>query len=208
LISADFLASDFVTSEELPQLLEKAETAGARIIPIIVQPCRLANHPDLTRFQSLNPLDRPLSKLSDAEAEEVFVRAADQVERVLRGSPQVKSHVTSEAADGESCDAACVSAAVFRELQSATIALSVLVAVANARELPDNYTLTELTRVLDASSRKLAYGAVERLAKAGWITKRRVSGRTGYRIADEGIRQLQRLVAAANGPLRHAVALS
>src|ERR671914_1334918 len=65
LVSADFLASDFVTSEELPRLLEKAETAGARLIPLILQPCRLANHPNLTKFHSLNPLDQPLSKLSD-----------------------------------------------------------------------------------------------------------------------------------------------
>jgi hypothetical protein len=206
LISADFLASDFVTSEELPRLLERAETAGARIIPIIVQPCRLANHPDLTRFQSLNPLDQPLSKVSDAEAEEVFVRVAEQVERVLRLAPQPKE-ATSESGD-RSPETADANRAIFRELESATIALSVLVAVAKARERPDDYTLTELTRMVDASSRKVAYAAVERLAHAGWIRKHRASGRTGYRIADEGFRQLQRLAAVADGPLRHAVAPS
>src|ERR1041385_8558315 len=83
LISADFLSSDFIVSEELPPLLHRAERAGARIIPIVVQPCRLAHHPELAAFQTLNPLNKPLSKLSDAEAEDVFVRAAEQVEKVL-----------------------------------------------------------------------------------------------------------------------------
>src|SRR5687767_3085904 len=35
LVSADFLASDFVASEELPQLLHKAESEGLIVIPLI-----------------------------------------------------------------------------------------------------------------------------------------------------------------------------
>ena len=38
-VSADFLASDFIVTNELPPLLEAAKKRGARIIPIIVKPC-------------------------------------------------------------------------------------------------------------------------------------------------------------------------
>ncbi len=39
LISADFLASDFIQDNELPPLLKAAEADGAIIIPIIISPC-------------------------------------------------------------------------------------------------------------------------------------------------------------------------
>ena len=39
LVSADFLASDFVAVHELPRLLKKADRA--RVLPIIVAPCEL-----------------------------------------------------------------------------------------------------------------------------------------------------------------------
>lgn len=205
LISADFLASDFITSEELPPLLHKAATAGARIIPIIVQPCRLSNHPELAAFQTLNPPNQPLSKLSDAEAEEVFVKAAEQVERVLSAAPRASIRPIGTG-DSSEMDGESPSEAVYRELQSATVALSVLVALTKAEQHPGDYNLTELTRVLSTGSRKLAFNAVDRLSRAGWISKRRVSGRTGYQIAGEGVRQLQRLAAATDGPLRSAIA--
>jgi hypothetical protein len=204
LISADFLASDFVASEELPPLLEKAETSGARIIPIIVQPCRLMNHPELAKFQSLNSPSKPLSKLSDAEVEEVFVSAAEQVERVLA----TRRHTAKRAPGGDAGSPVSASETLFDELQAAAVTLSVLVALSKSHAPPADQTLTELTRLLDLRSRKLAYDSVDRLSRAGWIVKRRVSGRTQYHISDEGLRQLQRLATAAGGPVRMAVAHS
>lgn len=205
LVSADFLASDFVASEELPPLLRRAETAGARVIPIVVQPCHLVNHPELARFQTLNPPNQPLSKLSDAEAEEVFVKAAEEVEKVLRAPQRA---VVGVAHDPHGPDAHLeeTSAGIFGELEAATMALSVLFTLAARQPRAGDYTLTELTRAMAAGSRKLSYETADRLARAGWITKQRVSGRTEYRISDEGLRQLQRLAAVADGPVRSAVA--
>lgn len=60
LVSADFLASDFIVSQELPLLLESAERDGAIVIPIIVGPCGFIRTQGLSRFQAANPPSRPL----------------------------------------------------------------------------------------------------------------------------------------------------
>ena len=45
LISADFLASDFIIDNELPPLLHAAEEKGKIILPVIVKPCRFLKDP-------------------------------------------------------------------------------------------------------------------------------------------------------------------
>lgn len=39
LISANFLASDFIMGKEVPELLRKRQEKGVRIMPLIVKPC-------------------------------------------------------------------------------------------------------------------------------------------------------------------------
>ncbi|HEU5376912.1 MAG TPA: toll/interleukin-1 receptor domain-containing protein, partial [Ktedonobacteraceae bacterium] len=62
LISPDFLASDFISEEELPKLLAAAEQRGMHILSIIVRPCLFTQTP-LARYQSVNNPDKPLSNL-------------------------------------------------------------------------------------------------------------------------------------------------
>jgi hypothetical protein len=83
LVSADFLASDFIVDNELPPLLESAEAKGTRIIPIIVKPCRYTRDPVLRRIQAINDPTRPLAALSDVEQEAVLDTVALTVERAV-----------------------------------------------------------------------------------------------------------------------------
>jgi DNA-binding PadR family transcriptional regulator len=94
---------------------------------------------------------------------------------------------------------------LFDELQTATITLSVLWALTRTVA---GHTLTELEDRLQISSRKKAYQALERLLASQWVEKSRFVGRTKYQITQEGIRQLQRLAASTDGPIRRATALS
>jgi hypothetical protein len=82
LVSADFLASDFVQDEELPTLLEAAERAGVSILPIVVGPSRFAESP-VGRFQAANSPNRPLSGLRREEAESVLVEISRRVEEIV-----------------------------------------------------------------------------------------------------------------------------
>ena len=79
LVSADFLASDFISENELPPLLKKAAENGARIIPIIVKPCLYTSHPELKGFQALNPPEHSLISLSEAGQEALWAKLAQTV---------------------------------------------------------------------------------------------------------------------------------
>src|SRR5262249_29151659 len=50
LISANFLASDFIAEAELPVLLAAAERRGLIVLPVIVGPSQFAHVPELSKF--------------------------------------------------------------------------------------------------------------------------------------------------------------
>lgn len=79
LISADFLASDFIIDNELPPLLKAAEEKGKLILPVILKPCRFTKNPHLSKFQAVNDPKIPLSKLDENGREEVYVEIANYI---------------------------------------------------------------------------------------------------------------------------------
>ncbi|MBN1363296.1 MAG: TIR domain-containing protein [Syntrophaceae bacterium] len=77
LVSADFLASDFIANDELPPLLKAAEDEGAVILPVIVSPSLFAYNNDLSQFQAVNSLGNPLVSLAKGKQEELFLKIAE-----------------------------------------------------------------------------------------------------------------------------------
>jgi|CXWL01.1.fsa_nt_gi molecular chaperone DnaK len=69
LVSAHFLASDFIYDHELPPLLDRYASKGVAILPIFVGPCYFERDPFLKRLQAFNNPSRPLKALSEAEVE-------------------------------------------------------------------------------------------------------------------------------------------
>ena len=84
LVSADFLASEFIVDNELPPLLAAAEAEGTCIIPIVVKPCRFARDKNLSVFQAINDPRAPLLKMEMAEQEEIYDRVSELVESYMR----------------------------------------------------------------------------------------------------------------------------
>lgn len=74
LVSTNYLASDFVATDEIPALLRKAEEDGTRIIPLIVSPCAFT-FSELHVFQSINDPNKTLADISldEAAVERVFL---------------------------------------------------------------------------------------------------------------------------------------
>jgi hypothetical protein len=88
LISADFIASDFIANNELPPLLKKAEMGGATIIPVIVSPCGFLREKKLSGYQSVNSPGKSLESLGYSGSEEILTQVAEAVEAALGNSGQ------------------------------------------------------------------------------------------------------------------------
>ena len=82
-ISADFLASDFIVENELPPILQKAGLEGTRVVPIILKPCRFSREEHLSQFQALNSPDKPVLSMTDIEQEEIWDRLSQVIETEL-----------------------------------------------------------------------------------------------------------------------------
>jgi hypothetical protein len=186
LVSAEFLASDFIVNDELPPLLRKAESGGAKIFPLYVGPVSLKAYPELARFQAFNDPAKPLRSLTKPRADKVLSDVAAEIDELLNSPSPAPIRVEPPP----------VSATLFCRFESAAIGLSILAALAASDKARD-YNLTELTRALKISSRKLAHAAVEELSDAGWLEKRRLPGRTAYQITDEGVKRLNLLSSVA-----------
>lgn len=82
-MSADFLASDFIITKELPDLLANAENNGVSIMSVIISPSRFVEMASISRFQSVNPPSKPLIAMERVEQEEVFVKVTRDIEQLL-----------------------------------------------------------------------------------------------------------------------------
>jgi hypothetical protein len=99
LVSADFLASDFITGSELPPLLATARKEGALILPVVISPCRFAETSERSAFQAANDPVRPLAPLPVAERERVWVRVVNAVDAAFVDRPATEGWlVTNEKA--------------------------------------------------------------------------------------------------------------
>ena len=83
LISADFLASDFIANDELPPLLKAAEDEGAVILPLILRPSRFQSTRALSQFQAVNDPSKPLSSMSGTEQDDVLVFLTNRIEALF-----------------------------------------------------------------------------------------------------------------------------
>jgi len=83
IVSADFLASDFIMDQELPRLLAGAANRGTIIMPVIAAPSLFGTMPSLSRFQAVNPPNRPLSAMRPSEWNKVLADLANEIHRVV-----------------------------------------------------------------------------------------------------------------------------
>ena len=82
-VSADFLASDFIAQNELPPLLKMAADRGTHILPILASPSRFISTPSLSLYQAFNPPTRPMSAMTRTQREALLVSVADRIEQLL-----------------------------------------------------------------------------------------------------------------------------
>jgi hypothetical protein len=86
LVSADFLASDFIIENELPPLLAAAKAKGTLILPVIISPCRFVQTASLSQFQAVNPNSKPLIDMTEGEQERLWVKLTEEIEAAFKNS--------------------------------------------------------------------------------------------------------------------------
>lgn len=82
LISTSFLASDFIQDNELPKLLEKANKNGTKIFPIILEPCLFLRFPELSKYQAVNPPDKPFTD-SSVEPQKYMLKLMEEILEIV-----------------------------------------------------------------------------------------------------------------------------
>jgi formylglycine-generating enzyme required for sulfatase activity len=99
LVSSDFLASEFVTNSELPQLLTAAEEEGLRILWVPLRPSLVRRTP-IDAYQALLDPGRPLARMDPVEQEEALVEIALAIEKAL--APRQDSPPAAAKTQGDS----------------------------------------------------------------------------------------------------------
>lgn len=82
LVSTNFLASEFIQSEEVPVLLQAAEQDHVTILVVVLDACNFAHSP-LAPYQAAHDPKMPLNTLSASEQAKVWVRVAGRVRKAL-----------------------------------------------------------------------------------------------------------------------------
>ncbi len=80
LISANFMASEFIAKNELAPLLEAAEHEGTVILPVIISPCLMGS---LSAFQAVNSPSKPLVDLGRGDRDRVWVKLMEAITAAL-----------------------------------------------------------------------------------------------------------------------------
>jgi hypothetical protein len=79
LVSADFLASDFVARSELPPLFRAAKQKGLRILWVPLRPSLWKHIPEIEQYQAVIPPGRTLAEMAEVEQERAFVQIAELI---------------------------------------------------------------------------------------------------------------------------------
>ncbi|MCX6580281.1 MAG: toll/interleukin-1 receptor domain-containing protein [Candidatus Aminicenantes bacterium] len=79
LISADFLASQFITEVEVPLILKRRQEQGLIVLPVIVRPCSWKKIQWLLEIQHLPKGDKALSEMQPSEIDRALAGVAQTV---------------------------------------------------------------------------------------------------------------------------------
>ena|ERR1700680_3184676 len=79
LISQAFLASEFISTVELPKLLAHQRARGLKILPVLLKPS-VFKRTELANFQAINKDLRSLLEMTDAEQAQLWVQLAGVID--------------------------------------------------------------------------------------------------------------------------------
>ena len=84
LVSADFLASDYINDIELKRAMERHEAGTATVIPVILRPC-LWQRGDFAKLQALPRDGEPVTSSNWPSQDAALSNVAEGIARVVEG---------------------------------------------------------------------------------------------------------------------------
>ena len=84
LVSADFLASDYIYDIELKRAMERHEAGTATVIPVILRPC-LWQHGDFAKLQALPRDGEPVTSSKWPSQDAALNNVAEGIARLVEG---------------------------------------------------------------------------------------------------------------------------
>ena len=84
LVSASFMASDFIQGNELQPLLRRAKSKGVKVIPIFVSPVSVIEESGLEEYQGANDPKKTLSECTEAEVERLLANLMDTIKSFIK----------------------------------------------------------------------------------------------------------------------------
>lgn len=87
LVSQNFLASDFIASEEVPELLKSAHTRGLTIIWVPISDC-LWQETEIANYQAAYSPKSPLDSLEKWQVNTALVEICRHIKQALRPTPE------------------------------------------------------------------------------------------------------------------------
>lgn len=82
LVTAAYLASEFIKEVELPEFIRASEAKELKLLWVLVEPCGY-KATELAKYQAVNDLDSPLESLSEFEQKKELVRICDEINEAL-----------------------------------------------------------------------------------------------------------------------------
>lgn len=86
LVSASFMASDYIQRKELPPLFLKAKQKGTKIIPLMVSPCAVFEDCWLSSYQAANDPKKTLAECTSAEAERHLANLMNELKILIKNN--------------------------------------------------------------------------------------------------------------------------
>ena len=85
LVTANFMASNFIYENELPPILKRRAAIGLKVYPVIVSNSLFTSDPAVSSLKTFNDPVRPLSSLPHSEVEGELARLAAELWPVVYG---------------------------------------------------------------------------------------------------------------------------
>ena len=83
LVSKNFLASDFIQSEEVPKILKNASENGTMVFPVIIAPCLFEDFVEISQYQAINSPSKTLSECEGPERDRYMLNLMKAIKEQL-----------------------------------------------------------------------------------------------------------------------------